>query len=112
MPGRNGTGPAGMGPMTGRGAGYCAGYTRPFSGWSAGMGFGRGRGFGGGGRFGRCRFFATEFPEGPYFGRERFPAAMPDPESERMFLEAEAKALQADLNQVQKRLNEIKGEES
>ena len=26
MPGGNGTGPAGMGPMTGRAAGYCAGY--------------------------------------------------------------------------------------
>jgi len=26
MPGGDGTGPAGMGPMTGRAAGYCAGY--------------------------------------------------------------------------------------
>ena len=26
MPGGNGTGPAGMGPMTGRAAGHCAGY--------------------------------------------------------------------------------------
>jgi len=29
MPGGNGTGPAGMGPMTGRAAGYCAGYPVP-----------------------------------------------------------------------------------
>ncbi len=29
MPGGDGTGPAGMGPMTGRAAGYCAGYVVP-----------------------------------------------------------------------------------
>lgn len=48
MPGGDRTGPLGTGPMTGRGAGYCAGYPIPGSanpiggrGW-----FGRGRGFG------------------------------------------------------------------
>ena len=54
MPRGDGTGPAGMGPMTGRAAGYCAGYTVPgymnpvggggYRGW--GRGGGRGRGFG------------------------------------------------------------------
>jgi len=29
MPGGDGTGPAGLGPMTGRAAGYCAGYPVP-----------------------------------------------------------------------------------
>lgn len=29
MPFGDGTGPRGMGPMTGRGAGYCAGFARP-----------------------------------------------------------------------------------
>jgi len=29
MAGGDGTGPAGMGPMTGRAAGYCAGYATP-----------------------------------------------------------------------------------
>ncbi|MBN2076411.1 MAG: DUF5320 domain-containing protein [Dehalococcoidales bacterium] len=29
MPSGDRTGPAGMGPMTGRGAGYCTGYTWP-----------------------------------------------------------------------------------
>ena len=29
MPGGDGTGPGGMGPMTGRAAGYCAGYPVP-----------------------------------------------------------------------------------
>ena len=53
MPFGNGQGPMGQGPMTGRGLGYCAGYTRPgymnsasgrgYFGW--GRGFGRGRGW-------------------------------------------------------------------
>ena len=50
MPGGNGTGPAGMGPMTGRGAGYCAGYANAVSGRGF-FGFGRGCGRG----FGRAR---------------------------------------------------------
>ena len=29
MPFGDGTGPGGMGPMTGRGAGYCTGFARP-----------------------------------------------------------------------------------
>ena len=39
----DGTGPMGMGPMTGRGMGYCAGVAAP---GYAGCGFGRGRGRG------------------------------------------------------------------
>ena len=59
MPSGDGTGPGGMGPMTGRAAGYCAGYgmpgfTNPFAGRGYG-GFGRGRG--GWGR--RNQFYAT-----------------------------------------------------
>lgn len=46
MPGGDRTGPMGMGPMTGRGAGLCAGF--------AGPGFGRG-----GGRGRRNWFYAT-----------------------------------------------------
>ena len=49
MPRGDGTGPQGMGPMTGRGAGYCAGYGVPgymnsIGGGGLGRGFGRGRG--------------------------------------------------------------------
>jgi len=53
MPGGDGTGPIGLGPMTGRAAGYCAGfgvpgyvnppYGRGFSGRGRGRGGGRGR---------------------------------------------------------------------
>ena len=58
MPGGDRTGPAGMGPMTGRGAGLCAGY--PASGYAnAGFGWGFGRGRGGGGWGRRNWFYAT-----------------------------------------------------
>jgi len=66
MPGGSGTGPMGMGPMTGRGAGYCAGYSVPgymnqIPGGGLGMGFGGGfgRGRGGGGWGRRNMFYAT-----------------------------------------------------
>jgi len=53
MPRGDRTGPAGMGPMTGRAAGFCAGYNvpgfmNPVGGrgyWGRGRGMGRGRGF-------------------------------------------------------------------
>lgn len=55
MPRGDGTGPMGMGPKTGRGAGFCAGYSipgtaNPLSGTGCGMGGGRRR---------RNRFYAT-----------------------------------------------------
>ena len=57
MPGGDGTGPGGMGPMTGRAAGFCAGYSvpgyaNPVGGRGMGMGWGRGRGGGFGRGFG------------------------------------------------------------
>ncbi|MCD6307770.1 MAG: DUF5320 domain-containing protein [Candidatus Latescibacteria bacterium] len=52
MPGGDRTGPSGFGPMTGRAAGFCAGYPSPgYSSSQGGMGMGRGRG--GGRGFGR-----------------------------------------------------------
>ncbi len=50
MPRGDGTGPMGLGPMTGRAAGFCAGYPVPGFmnpiGGRLGLGFGWGRGFG------------------------------------------------------------------
>ena len=64
MPRGDGTGPQGLGPMTGRAAGYCAGYvepgfTNPIPGRGAG---GRGRGGRRGGRGRRNWFNATGVP--------------------------------------------------
>ena len=61
MPRGDGTGPAGMGPMTGRAAGFCAGYSVP--GYMNPIG---GRGYGGWGRGGgwgrRNWYYATGLP--------------------------------------------------
>ncbi|MCD6320335.1 MAG: DUF5320 domain-containing protein [Candidatus Desulfofervidaceae bacterium] len=70
MPRLNGTGPLGMGPMTGRGLGYCPGVIRPGippagyatipyygRGWRRGFGRGRGAGRGFGRGFGQRRRF-------------------------------------------------------
>ena len=61
MPFGDGTGPAGMGPMTGRAAGFCAGY--PVPGYMNPIG-GRGYwGWGRGGGWGRRNwFYATGLP--------------------------------------------------
>lgn len=70
MPGGDRTGPWGAGPMTGRGAGFCAGYSVPGymnPAFGRGFGGGRGRGFGrgfgmGGGRGWRHQYYATGLP--------------------------------------------------
>ena len=61
MPGGDGTGPSGQGPMTGRGLGYCVGYVAP--GFTWGRGYGRGRGFG----FRRWRRNPYVNPVNPYY---------------------------------------------
>ena len=71
MPGGDRTGPAGMGPMTGRAAGHCAGYPVPgFANVPGRRGFGGGGGRGGRGR--RNRFYATGLT-----GWQRAAAGMP-----------------------------------
>jgi len=66
MPRGDGTGPTGLGPMTGRAAGFCAGYPVPgYMNPVGGRGYwGRGRGFWGrgGGRGWRNRYWATGLP--------------------------------------------------
>jgi len=65
MPRGDGTGPAGMGPMTGRAAGYCAGYPVPgYMNPAPGYGFGRGLGRG----FGRGLGFRGSRGWGGYWG--------------------------------------------
>lgn len=108
--------------MSGRGAGYCAGFGMPgFSNSVAGRGFfGRGRGgwaggFGGGRRGWRHMYYATGqpgwMPTGttPPYG---YPAAypQPDPEAEKQALKSQSEALQAELDSIKKRLAEIESE--
>jgi len=107
MPGGNRMGPLGAGPMTGRGAGYCAGGGAAGNITAGGRfcGFGRGRGGrgGGGGRGCRNMFFATGLP-----GWARFdcaPAA--ETADEKQMLTNQADALRTQLDNIQKRLERL-----
>jgi hypothetical protein len=105
MPGGNGTGPAGMGPMTGRGAGYCAGYSTPGymnPGLGFGSGFGRGRGFGRGiGRGFGYRAAAYYYPN-PYSS-----SAGISPKQEADMLKEQLKAIQDEFDMVNNRIKEL-----
>ena len=114
MPRGDRTGPLGMGPMTGRGAGYCAGYAMP---GYANPRLGRGIGlFGGrgGGRGYRHWYYATGLPGwaragyAPAWGSVPF---QPTPEQEASFLRSQAEGLRTALEQIEKRLQELEGKE-
>lgn len=118
MPRGDGTGPMGMGPMTGRAAGFCAGYNMPGymnPALGRGLGMGRGgwgRGFGGGGRGWRHWFYATGLPGWARFGNYPGYAPQITPEQERMALQAQAEAMQSEMDAIRKRLAELEaGEE-
>ena len=109
MPRGDRTGPAGLGPMTGRRAGYCAGYTVPgYANPIPGYGFVfRGRGFGGG--FGwRHRFYATgmSFWAHPAYVASAAYVA-PTPEQEVSALKHEADWLKEQLDAVNRRIEEL-----
>ncbi len=113
MPAGDGTGPMGMGPMTGRGAGYCGGFSMPGYVSSApvqGMGFRRGWGQGGGRGRGRgwCRSY---YPAGNVvnqFGFGRIPnEAVPSAEHELQVLEAQAGRLEGALEDIKRRIAEL-----
>lgn len=114
MPRGDGTGPMGMGPMTGRAAGICAGYEAPGymnPGFARGAGFGMGCGFrgrgGGRGMFGgagtgwRNMFYATGLT-----GWQRS-AAIPTREQQVEALKGQAEYLAETLGDVRKRLEEL-----
>jgi hypothetical protein len=105
-----------MGRMSGRGAGFCAGYdvqgfANQAPGRGFGMGFGHGRGFaGGGGRGWRNCFYATGLPGWARFGGYGSggfpnPAMRPDPEMEKQALKAQADTLEAELEMIKQRLS-------
>jgi hypothetical protein len=98
MPRGDRTGPMGAGPMTGRGAGYCAGNAAPgFAGGGGGAGRGRGmgfgRGFGRGGGFGRGAGWAA-----PFAG---YAGTGPTPDQELSALKQQADAIQARIRALE-----------
>ncbi|MCK4572373.1 DUF5320 domain-containing protein [candidate division WOR-3 bacterium] len=116
MPGGDRTGPAGLGPMTGRAAGYCAGYQVPgYANPIPGRGlFGRGRGR-------RHWYWATGLPgwarsaygyppfEGwadPYLVQPLGPELIPSQEMD--ILKEEAEFIKTRLEDVQNRIDILK----
>ena len=105
MPRGDRTGPMGMGPMTGRGLGYCAGFAGP--GFTRGGGRGMGRGMGFGGRGWRNWFHATGLPGWMRASGAGMPMGAPDPGTEKEMLQGQMQALQAELEALQNRLNDL-----
>ena len=118
MPRGDGTGPGGLGPMTGRAAGYCAGYSVPGfmnpSGGRLGLGFGYGRGYGRGfGRgYGRAYWPANSYPVAPppIYGGGFYQTPL-EPKQEMEMLAEEAKALKGQLEATNKRITELEKSE-
>jgi len=101
MPGGDRTGPMGMGPRTGRGVGYCAGYNtsgyaEPMPGRGMGRGFVRGRGFGGGRGFGWNR--PNPYAYGVSYGSGQ---------GEAEILKGQAKAMREEMEAINARIKEL-----
>ena len=122
MPGGDGTGPMGMGSMSGRAAGYCAGYPVPgFMNPTPGGGWGRGwgRGFGGG-RGWRAGYGAPPYgtavgapPYAPAYGpyaATPYAPAMP-PQAELDALKTQADDFTPGLEEIRKRIDELQAEQ-
>ncbi len=128
MPFGDGTGPAGLGPMTGRAAGYCAGYPvpgymNPIPGrgfWGRGFGwFGRGLW---GGRGWRHWYYATGLPGwyrawiglpawGGYWGGAVPPVypygAEITPKEEAAILKEQVAAMEKEIKEANRRIAEL-----
>ncbi len=113
MPAGNGTGPMGFGPMTGRAAGYCAGFGRP--GFMT-PGPGRGMGFGFRGGRGRRRRGVWGPPwAGPAQGGWAWgaPAAEvvgPTRQQEREMLQGQIEYMENALSELKQRMSELEAE--
>jgi hypothetical protein len=104
MPAGDGRGPNGMGPMSGRGMGYCAGntapgYTTARGGGGFGPGRGRGRGWSNAG-FGRGQGFVNRQPVYGYQPEYR-------PEDEARALKDQARYMQREMEAINERIEEL-----
>ncbi|MFA5093114.1 MAG: DUF5320 domain-containing protein [Candidatus Omnitrophota bacterium] len=118
MPRGDGSGPMGLGPMTGRAAGFCAGYSSPgYANSIPGQGFaGLGRGyFGrGGGRGKRNWFYATGLTgrqrtamEIPAFGGVYPYASEMTPKQEAEILKNQAEVIKKQLEDLHSRIETL-----
>jgi len=124
MPRGNRRGPAGAGPMTGRGMGYCAGYDVP--GYASGPGGGMGAHYGYGRGPGRGRMGGYRHPgRGMGWGRPVYPwgygeewdprlQAPPavDRETRASYLKEEIDMLSAQLEHLKSELQHVSGDDA
>ncbi|MBN2467690.1 MAG: DUF5320 domain-containing protein [Deltaproteobacteria bacterium] len=127
MPRGDGTGPAGFGPITGRGAGYCAGYAIPgfanpipgrgyggYGGYGFGFGFRGGRGAGRGGRWSSMPYGwygASGMPYGAVPTAATVPFTPgPTKQQEMDALKNQADYLAETLEGIKKRMTELEAE--
>jgi len=127
MPGGDRTGPMGAGPMTGRGAGYCAGYNMPGymnpvwgNNYARGGGFGRGFGRGFGMGYGRGRGFGRGYGMGQGAGWNAAPvqpyadpgytAPPAVPQNELAYLKEQAKYFGDALENINKRIAKLENQ--
>ncbi len=127
MPGFDGTGPWGEGPMTGRSLGVCAGgpYVAGYGrgpGFGGGRGFGRGRGPGWGRGFGRGRGpgwgrgfgfrggfgpAGGAYPAVTSYGPYGYDASRAE---EKAMLEDELSFIRTRMEEISQRINELESE--
>ena len=128
MPGGDRMGPSGAGPRTGRGLGYCAGYSSPgyFKGPGGYRGYPYGRGMAWRGSYGRGRrggWRGPYYPETIYVSQ---PITHPiyygtDPSTpvnqlgmlkqEKDFLESELNQIKNSIEEISKKIEELEKEE-
>ena len=100
MPAGDRTGPEGMGPMTGRGAGFCAGFGAPgYMNAGAVAGYGRGRGFGRGHGFRRFGAWGAAMPY-----------AAPTREQQVDVLKEQSRYLESELKAVRDQIEQLESE--
>jgi hypothetical protein len=107
MPGGDGTGPLGRGPMTGGGFGFCAGFSHPGY-TNPGIGRGLGRGGGRGFRrvfYGRGRGFFGR----PYYQDTYYPTVQ-SREEEKTYLENMVKGLEEEISSIRERIKNLSKE--
>lgn len=108
MPRGDRTGPMGMGPMTGRGAGYCNSFATSDYAYPVGFAGGLGGGLrcGGGRRF-RRMFYATGMPGWARYGHPENMGTNAAAFDERTFLSNQTKFLENQLREIKERLSNL-----
>jgi len=94
MPGFDGTGPRGMGPMTGGGRGFCSPWGRgaAYRPYGSATGYGYGRSY-----YGSGQFPPFSMPFTPQLGKEQ----------ELEWLRGQSQTIRGQLEQIEARINQL-----